>query len=80
MFAYTHIHSPDLELQPLNRCDIREVFGAPTVEEMSVIVNSHHPIIFRGGVKQLKVDRIPWSLDNFVAKYGLSSFVPIKHC
>lgn len=60
----------DLELQPQGRCDIREEFGAPTVEEMAVVVNAHRPVIFRGGAKALKLDRTLWSLQNMLTKYG----------
>lgn len=61
---------PDLELEDPERCDIREVFGAPTPDEMAVVVNSHRPVIWRGGAKALGLNRPLWSYDNLLEKYG----------
>ena len=61
----------DLELQPQGRCDILELPGPPTPEQMTLFVNSHRPIIWRGGVKALGLDRVKWSYENLLKKYGV---------
>ncbi len=62
--------SPDLELLPRDRCDVRELHGAPTPDEMAVVVNSHLPVVWRGGAKALGLDRVLWSADKLLEKYG----------
>eukprot|EP00750_Incisomonas_marina_P007683 INCI15027.3.p1 GENE.INCI15027.3~~INCI15027.3.p1 ORF type:complete len:1058 (-),score=159.19 INCI15027.3:919-4092(-) len=48
-----------------------EVFeGLPTLEQMTAVVNSHRPVIFRGALRDLKVNRTVWNRENFLRNYG----------
>lgn len=48
-----------------------EIFeGAPTREQMTAVVNSHRPILFRGAIRDFLLNRSVWNRERFQKKYG----------
>jgi len=48
-----------------------EVFeGMPTKEQMLAVVNSHRPVIFRGALRDMLINRTVWSKSEFLRNYG----------
>jgi hypothetical protein len=60
---------PDLDL-PHGHCDIQEVQGLPSMKELVSLINKKQPVVLRGALKDLKVARSMWSLENILKKYG----------
>jgi len=52
-----------------SRCDLQEVFGMPSRDQLISIIERNVPTIFRGAVRNWTF-REAWQKDKFVAKYG----------
>ena len=44
--------------------------GLPTAEQMTAAIHSHRPVIFRGALRDLMVNRTVWSKAEFLRNYG----------
>lgn len=62
-------HRADLELQPRGLCQVTEFWGAPTAAQLAVVVNQGRPVVFRGALRQLEVNRSAWARASLLERY-----------
>ena len=62
-------HRSDLELQPQGLCQVTEFWGAPTAAQLAVVVNQGRPVVFRGALQQMQVNRSAWARKPLLERY-----------
>jgi hypothetical protein len=60
----------DLESEPPDRCDIKEMTTMPSAEQWAELIMAGEPFIVRNGAEQLGLRRHLWERENFMAMYG----------